>query len=338
MGNLIFAVILSLLLGIGAFALGSLKKEKPEARGYDGTLSFKPSARGLLLGVLAFVLLFGVWAGLSSMTQVERGQVGVVTRFGAVTGRIFQPGLNWKTPFIESVVTYPTHILTYEASEHPDQSQADYRDYTVDTVTRDGQRITVNYTVRFRLDALRMDWIAQNMGSEDEIVERIVKTDSRIWVRNVPKQFSAEDLYTGNVVEVQDRIFAQLNPLFAANGLILDEVGLRSIVFTEEYADAIEAKQIALENVTTAQYVSQQEKYRAEQAVTQAQGRADSAVVEAQGYAEALRLKGLALSEFPEVLQLQLIDALGDKIRVILMPLNQQLILGEGVLTEQTAP
>ncbi|OGC37759.1 hypothetical protein A2155_02055 [candidate division WWE3 bacterium RBG_16_52_45] len=72
--------------------------------------------------------------------------------------------------------------------------------------------------------------------------------------------------------------------------------------------------------------------------MTQAQGRADSVVVEAQGYAEALRLKGLALSEFPEVLQLQLIDKLGPGIRVILMPLNQELILGEKVLTEPATP
>ena len=334
MGNLIFAVIVSLFLGAVGFVLGSLKKGTKDYESF----SFKPSARGFLLGLLAFVLLFGIWAGLSSMTQVERGQVGVVTRFGAVTGRIFQPGLNWKTPFIESTVTYPTHILTYEASDNPDTSHADYRDYSVDTVTRNGQRITINYTVRFRLDASRMDWIAQNMGTDVEIVERIVKTDSRIWVRNIPKQFSAEDLYTGDVVEVQDMIFAQLEPLFSANGLILDEVGLRSIVFTEVYADAIESKQIALENVTTAQYVAQQEKYRAEQAVTQAQGRADSSVVEAQGYAEALRLKGLALQEFPEVLQLELIKALGPNIRVILMPTGQQLILGEGVLTEPATP
>jgi regulator of protease activity HflC (stomatin/prohibitin superfamily) len=208
----------------------------------------------------------------------------------------------------------------------------------VNTVTRDGQRITINYTVRFRLDALRADWIAQNLGSIDEIVERIVKTDSRIWVRNVPKQFSAEDLYTGNIVEVQDEIFAQLEPLFSANGLILDEVGLRSIIFTEEYADAIENKQIALEQVTTAQYVAQQETYRAQQAVTQAQGRADSVVVEARGDAESLRLRGQALQEFPEVLQLQLINALGPNIRVIMLPSGQQFILGEGVLTEPATP
>ena len=270
--------------------------------------------------VLLGVLVLAAVAGLTAITQVERGTVGVVTRFGAVTGRIMDPGLNFKIPFfIEQVVTFRTLKITYEASDQPGSSAADYVDYSVDTVTRDGQRIQVNYTIRFRVDATQAAWVAQNLGTEARIVENIVKTESRILARNVPKEFAASDLYTGNIIVVQERIFELLAPTYTANGLILDLVGLRSIIFTTEYAQAIENKQIALEGVVTARNLALQAEHQA-QAIENL----------AEGTANALRIEGAALREYPEVLTLRFVDKLADDVEVWFMNAEQNVIFDLG--------
>ena len=88
---------------------------------------------------------------MDSFTQVEAGSVAVVKQFGQVVG-VFQPGLNWKVPFVQQTVLYRTQEILYETSEDPTTSQADYRDVEVDTATADGQQILARYTIRFRID------------------------------------------------------------------------------------------------------------------------------------------------------------------------------------------
>jgi prohibitin 2 len=328
-GGLIVAVIGSLVMGGVVFTLTSLRSE---GSGYDREISLKPRKASVFLGLLVAALLFGIIWVCASYVQVERGTVAVVTHFGAVTGEVFQPGLHWKHPFFESVVVLRTQKITYETSEFPEQSQATYTDYQVDTTTQDGQRITVRYTVRFRIDSSRAAWVAENLGSEVDVVEKVIKTDSRIHVRNAARDFEAAQLYTGNVEEYQVAVSARLQPVFEENGIILDEFGVRSILFEEDYAEAVEQKQIAFEGIATAQYEAQQEEHRKQATITRAEAEAERLRIEASGTAEALRLKGEALRENPNVLQLQYIETLAPSVRVILIPSDSPYILGEGVL------
>ena len=53
----------------------------------------------ILLGVLAMIALSTV---LGSFFTVSTAQVAVLTRFGKFL-RVAEPGLNWKTPYFDSV-------------------------------------------------------------------------------------------------------------------------------------------------------------------------------------------------------------------------------------------
>ena len=103
-----------------------------------------PGRSVLIVSVLAFVILI---LASSSYVQVSYGSVGLVTRFGAVTGRIMRPGLNWKIPLIESVIPYRTQEIIYQTAD-PGESQADYVDFPTDTTTADGQQIILKYSIR----------------------------------------------------------------------------------------------------------------------------------------------------------------------------------------------
>lgn len=233
---------------------------------------------GLIFTVLA-LLFVGVMLFNASTFSVQYGQVSILTRFGKIVGDPKDPGLHFKVPFIDEVVTYRTQKIVYETlsfTPYSGGSNSDYQDFAVDTNTKDGQQVSIRYTVRFSIDPEKIKDVANTLGTEEEVVEKIVKTDSRIWARQIARNYSAADLYTGNVDEVSEEIAEKLLPIFEDNGLILDEFGIRSLEFTEEYIQAVEQKQIEKEKVSTEEFIAQQEEFKKKAAITKAEGEAEA--------------------------------------------------------------
>lgn len=239
---------------------------------------------------IAIIVIIALLA-LTSLRLVRAGTVKVVTRFGRVTGRMLRPGAHFIIPLAEGTITYNTKKVTYEASNEPQRSKATYTDIPVDTTTLDGQQIELNYTARFSIDPAKAGWIANNIGTEADVVEKIVKTDTRIHARNIAREFNAADLYTGNISQVQRAIEDTLRPIFEENGLILDEFGIRSISFTDEYINAIEAKQIEKERVFTEENIAKQEEFRKEARITKAEGQAEEQRLQRATLTDTLLMK-----------------------------------------------
>ena len=251
-------------------------------------------------GLIVVLVVFAAGAMMDAFTQVEAGSVAVVKQFGQVVG-VFYPGLNIKAPFIQQTVPYRTQEILYETSEDVKTSQANYKDVEVDTATADGQQILARYTVRFRIDPTRVIDIVNTLGTEPEVVEKVVKASSRVHVRNILKQHSATDLYSGNVERAQEEIRQRLETEFGRSGLQLIFFGLRSIHFEPEYIKAVEQKQIEKENIATKENLAKQAEYEKQRTITQAQGEAEreklQRIGQAQGDSEAIRIKAIADAE-----------------------------------------
>jgi regulator of protease activity HflC (stomatin/prohibitin superfamily) len=113
---------------------------------------------------------------------------------------------------------------------------------------------------------------------------------------------------------------------------------LRDIHFSDEYAAAVEQKQIAEQQAQQARLTVEQRKQEAEQARQVAQGQADAAVIAAQGAAQAQiiqaeaqakanELIGQSLQQNPEILQYQYILKLAPGVQTIFIPSGNQFIL-----------
>jgi len=289
MSKLFVALFVALLIGGGLAAAvfaASSRRQKTNWR------------KGMSIGLVAVLVVMLAGAVLDSFTQVQYGTVAVVTQFGRVVG-VFHPGLNWKLPFIQSVIPYRTQEVLYEASEQPELSQADYRDYEVDTATADGQHILARYTVRFSIDPEKAANIAEHLGPEDRVVEKVVKAASRVHVRNILKRHRASELYSGDVEAAQSEIEARLREEFERNGITLSFFGLRSIQFEEEYTAAVEQKQIEAENISTKQNLAKQAEYEKQRVITEAQATAEKEKLERTGRAEgdAAAIQAIAKAE-----------------------------------------
>ncbi|RME81080.1 MAG: hypothetical protein D6775_14555 [Caldilineae bacterium] len=352
MGQLIFTLLLAVIVGVAvaAFIAGAGAR-----RGQSN-----PQA-GIIAGVIAFLLVMGVLAAINSYTIVEAGTVAVVKRLGRVV-TVFEPGLNWKIPFIDETVVYRTQEIVYETSDNPSMSNADYTDVSVDTATSDGQQITARYTVRFRIKPQEAANIVNNLGTEQEVVEKLVKQNSRVWVRTLLRNYEASQLYSGDIREAQDAITEQLSKDFEAEGLELVFFGLRQIGFTEAYKQAVENKQIEAENIITKQNLARQAEFEKQRIITEAEAEAEKQRLErigvAQGEAEAIKLKAeadaeairiraqaqaeanrlIAASLSPEVIRWQAVNQWNGRYPTVITGAGQQFILPGDLFAPTEAP
>jgi len=265
--------------------------------------------------VVAAVLMFGLMAGTLAYTPVEVGTVTLVKRFGGLTGQVFEPGLHWRTPFIDQIVTIPTVVQSYETSDNPGASGADYTDLPVNAQTVDGQQVSIKYTVLFRISPDKAVDIVQNVGRLREVVENVVKAHSRNMTRLSAQSHTAEDLYSGEgIFAYEDNVRDALTEEFEKYGVFLDDFLVRKIDFDAEYINAIEQQQIAQEAIQTAQYQAEAAEYEKQGQIRLAEAGAERIKLLAAAEAEQMRLmadaeaysieaRGAALKEYPELVQ-----------------------------------
>jgi regulator of protease activity HflC (stomatin/prohibitin superfamily) len=126
--------------------------------------------------------------------------------------------------------------------------------------------------------------------------------------------------------------------VFTSNSLTLDDFIVRNIRFSDEYAAAVEQKQIAEQQAQQAAFVVEQKRQEAEQARQVAEGVADAAVIaaeadakarliQAEAEAKALELISAALKDNPDLLQYRYIEKLAPNVEVIYLPSGQSYLV-----------
>jgi regulator of protease activity HflC (stomatin/prohibitin superfamily) len=281
--------------------LGSVKRGGGMARFATGA-----GVAGItFLGLMALLFV--------SCRQVSAGEACVVTRFGKVRS-VAEPGLNFGIG--NKYQCFSTRSLVYETVENPRESGADFTDFPVDARTRDGQQIDrVTYSVRFRLPPDRAATTFREVArTTDQIVERVVKFHSRSIVRNSMQEYPADKLYSSQIDDVVKEIEAEIRPELESKGLILEAFTIRKIDFNEAYEQAVNARQIAAENVKRAEQealaAETKAKGEALAEIEKAKGDAEAQRLRAAAEAESIRLRGEALRLNPSVAQLEFFEAI----------------------------
>ncbi len=283
----------------------------------------------LVLLVVAVVVTI-VSMGLIFIQPEERGIVISALSPDGIRQEALQPGLRFVIPFAEQVKTYPISRQTYTMSVAPQEGQI-YGDDSIRARTKDGQEVFVDASVIYSIDPtkvvdLHIDW-------QDRYQDEVVRPLSRGIIRDIASRYGVEEIVSSKRVEMEALITAELEKKLGENELLLTDFILRDLHFSEQYAAAVEQKQIAEQQAQQAAFVVQTKKQEAEQARQTAQGQADSAVIASKGAAEArliqaeaektaLLLIAEALRGKPELLTYQYITKLSPNIQAMLLPNN----------------
>jgi regulator of protease activity HflC (stomatin/prohibitin superfamily) len=128
------------------------------------------------------------------------------------------------------------------------------------------------------------------------------------------------DVYSSKRADIQEEINRKVKVLLEKDGFLVDELVLRDVRFTPQFAEAIEAKQIAQQAAEQMKYVLEKEQKEAERKV-----------IEATGRARSIDVINAALKANPNYIRYLYVDKLSDKISVIVS--NQDTIMDlKGVL------
>lgn len=209
----------------------------------------------ITLGIVVLVIVVLV---LMSIFTIPAGRVGVVTRFGAVN-RVAYPGINIKVPFAEGV--YKTDIRIQKDQVPATAASFDMQD--VNSV------IAVNYHV----DGKNATKLYQEIGRNYK--ELVVAPAIQEAYKAVTVRYTAEQLLQRRA-EVSSATVEELQLRLQDSYIIVDAVSIIDSQFGDEYSNAIEAKQVAQQNVQTAKLELEKSKVEAEKRVVEARAQADA--------------------------------------------------------------
>ena len=260
------------------------------------------------LAVLAVVLLVVFLGGTA---RVDAGEACAVTRFGDVI-REEGPGLHFRIPGVDRYNCFRTATTFYEVLDDPGGgSRADFVDSPIDGVTSDGQPVAVTLSLRYRIPLDQVAEIYATIGKTmDQVNERVVKFHARSITRQQVQKFGATQLYSGDLDVVSRQIGDLVRPRLEEAGVMLEYFELKRPRFNPAYEEAIEAQQIAREQIETRANEAAAAEQEALRVANLAEGDAQAERIRAAGEAEAIRLRGEAVRLNPEIISLNYIDAL----------------------------
>ena len=325
----------SWLLVVGVIALAVVRAAR--AKPMKGAVS-------ITIGTIVFSLvLTTVSAGLVFIQADQRGVVISAVAPKGYREQPLQPGLRWVIPFAENVRFYSISRQSYTMSVAANEGDIQGDD-SIRARTRDGQEVNIDASVIYSIDPNKI--IQMHIEWQDRYQDAVVRPLARGIIRDMASQYGIEEIVSSKRAEMVQKINDELSTKLGENNLMLIDFILRDIHFTEQYAAAVEAKQIAEQNALQAEYVVQQKKQEAEQARQTAQGQADAVVIQAKGAAEARLLQAAAeaqandllaasLEGRPELLTYLYINKLSPNVQVMFLPSDAPFIFP---LPEITTP
>lgn len=208
---------------------------------------------------------------MTSLVQIEPGEVGVQKLFGKVSSNTLQSGLNFKNPLVEVV---PFDIKTQNYTMSGVETEGEIRgDDAIRVLSADGLEVIIDLTVLYRVEPDKAPNILKEIGTDYRNI--IVRPICRTKIRDNAVYYDAVALYSSKRDEFQDRIFKGIEVTFKQRGLFLEQLLVRNITLPASVKTTIESKINAEQEAQKMTFVLQKEKQEAERKRVEAQGIAD---------------------------------------------------------------
>jgi regulator of protease activity HflC (stomatin/prohibitin superfamily) len=285
-----------IVLGVIVLIIGyTAGKVNYQARKYTSLI------KGIGFGLIAIGLL------ITSLIQIEPGEVGVQKLFGKVSDNILESGLNIKNPLVE-VVSFDKRTQNYTMSGATSGGEI-VGDDAIHVLSADGLEVIIDLTVLYKVVPAEAPRILREIGIDYKNV--IVRPICRTRIRDNAVYYDAVALYSSKRDEFQDRIFKGIELDFKNRGMLLEQLLVRNITLPESVKTAIESKINAEQEAQKMEFVLQKEQQEAERKR-----------VEAQGIADYQRIISLSLTD--KQLQYEMIKAITNS------PNAKLIIMGDG--------
>jgi regulator of protease activity HflC (stomatin/prohibitin superfamily) len=230
-------------------------------RGYG---SLDSGVKAVIWGVVGLVLLIIVLI-LNPIVLIGAGERGVVLNLGAVSNTIMNEGLNFRTPFIQSV-----HVFDVKMQKDEVETGA---------ASKDLQEVKTTIALNYHLMVDQVNKLYQNIGTDFK--RRIIDPAIQEAVKAATAKFTAEEAITKRQ-EVREEIKKILTARLQREYIVVDEVSITDFDFSNEFNRAIEEKVTAEQKALQAKNTLEQKRYEAEQIVVTATATAQSIKIQSE--------------------------------------------------------
>ncbi len=270
---------------------------------------------GIIGGAIGGIIMI---IGFSApFVEVPAGNVGVVTNFGQVQTVTLEPGLHVVVPILQHVTNVDTRVQPHEFKE-------------IDAASKELQTVKLTGVMNYHIDGQFASDLFQRVGVD--FAAKIIDPAFNDFIKTVVPDYSVNDILAKRD-EIRSLAKAQLAQNLSQYHIIVDDIYISNIAFSDAFQQAIEAKQVAQQQVQTEQQILAQKQIQAQQVVAAAKGEADATVTLAEGQAKANGLLNASLTD--QILQYQYIQKLTDKISVMLLPTGTNSIFDLKSLLDQ---
>jgi regulator of protease activity HflC (stomatin/prohibitin superfamily) len=155
--------------------------------------------------------------------SVPPGHVACVYDRGVgVLNRVWGPGLHLKIPFWQIAKLFNAQILEYTIRHGFDLSAREsLGDEPIIVTTKDGQVISIEGSILFKLDKANAPELWENVG--DNFVSKVVRPYSRSRIGSTFGMYEAKEIGHKRT-EIEKILKDELNKLFSDKGLIIENV------------------------------------------------------------------------------------------------------------------
>lgn len=196
---------------------------------------------------IGIILLIGIIFFANSCSSVPAGHTGILITFGKVEDRILTEGFYWKSPF-QKVIKMDNRMQ--KTVEEFQAFSSDIQEVDI--------MLAVNYSINQE--------IAQNLYRTVgvEYYTNIVYPRLLESTKSVFSNYTAEQLIN-NRENISTEIKDLVIPDVAHYGIIISDINVQDIDFTDAFTNAVEAKQVAAQNKLAAETKQAQLTMEAEQ-------------------------------------------------------------------------
>src|SRR5512143_202182 len=227
-----------------------------------------PKPRVVGLFIVLIIILIILWG---AFVIVPAGHRGVVLWWGSVEKRIMGEGLNFKVPLAERVIKVDVKVQPHPFKE-------------IDASSKEYQMVKMTGMMNFHIDPSFVNDLYQKVGLD--FADKVIDPAFNDFVKEVVPTYPIGEILPKRE-EIRKRAMTKLGDNLERYHIIVDDIYFANIRFSPEYEGAIEAKQVAQQQVETQKQVLAQREIEAQQKVASAKGEAESILVVAQGQAKA---------------------------------------------------
>lgn len=238
-----------------------------------------------LLLLVAGIIILGSWF------TIDQGQRGVLLTNGAYTATV-GPGLHFKAPWFQTVVKLSTQqqVVYWNCPPDPKYSCTAEQRAEMQAYSKDQQPANMRVTVNYHVPEGEVANVYATYGSVEALADRVIARKAPQEIKTIFGQYDAV-----SVIQNRAKFNAEAFKAVAEvvdGPVVVDSVQIENIDFSDAYENAVEARMTAQVEVQKQEQTLQQERIKADIAVTQAEGRAKSVKAEADARAYATKVQG----------------------------------------------